>query len=117
MLALACAFAGCSTHPRYRAHAPDWESDEFASAHAPSAPAPAAAEPPAKIRPSVEAPQGSDNRLPRATAIPAQEIWIPLTRWCKDNSLPAPTLQEAAPLATWLLTSPNGTLLLRAGTR
>ena len=59
-------------------------------------------------------PAVSENRSPHAAV---HETWIPLSRWCQANGLPAPVLEAAAPLSTWLLTSPNGTFLLRAGTR
>jgi N-acetylmuramoyl-L-alanine amidase len=45
------------------------------------------------------------------------ETWIPLSRWCKANSLAEPSRLAAAPLPTYGLTTSSGSLLLRGGSR
>jgi N-acetylmuramoyl-L-alanine amidase len=103
---LAVVLAGCATGPRENGtQVPNWEREDVVTASvapvapvAPPAPAPVIA-PPAPAAPTNQ---------------PA-ETWIPLDRWCKANGLAAPCLVGPAPTPTYALMTPDGVVVLRAG--
>ena len=103
---LAVVMAGCATGPSGNGtRAPNWERDAVVTAPA----APATPVPPPAPAPVVVPPTP-----PTAKPQPV-ETWIPLSRWCQANGLPAPSLVGQAPTPTYALSTPGGGLVLHAG--
>ena len=98
---LAALLAGCATNPRKGgAQVEDWDSREPAAAPV----VPVAAPEPAAQAPSVP-------------SSPPAETWIPLYRWCKANGLAVPCPLGTAPFSGCTLNTPDGALVLRAGSQ
>ena len=103
---LAVVLAGCATGPKENtAQAPNWEEEGVVTTPIavevpvpPPAPAPVVAPP---------APAASSNQ-------PA-ETWVPLSRWCQANDLPAPCLVGPAPMPAYALSMTGGVFVLRVG--
>jgi len=100
--------AGCATGPKENtAQAPNWEGEGVVTA-------PIAVEVP--ILPPAPAPVV----VPPAPAAPSNqpaETWVPLSRWCKANDLPAPCLVGPAPMPAYALSMTGGVFVLRVGSR
>jgi N-acetylmuramoyl-L-alanine amidase len=47
----------------------------------------------------------------------AKETWVSLNRWCKSRGLAPPALLAMAPLPSFALKTPGGSLILRVGSR
>jgi N-acetylmuramoyl-L-alanine amidase len=105
---LAVVLAGCATGPKENtAQAPNWEGEGVVTA-------PIAVEVP--ILPPAPAPVV----VPPAPAAPSNqpaETWVPLSRWCKANDLPAPCLVGPAPMPAYALSMTGGVFVLRVGSR
>jgi len=97
---MALFLAGCTTNSRrHTANAPDWESEDIASARplpAPPAPAPLPAPVPG-----------------RSSSHPFSGTWVALNRWCKANGLASPTKTALMPLPSYSLRSSNGVFTLQ----
>jgi N-acetylmuramoyl-L-alanine amidase len=105
---LAIVLAGCATGPNENgAQASNWEREDVVTApmtpvvpEAPPAPSPVVTPPP-----------------PAASTNQPAETWIPLSRWCKANSLAAPCLLGQAPAPVYALSTTGGVFVLRAGSQ
>src|SRR5207245_9429407 len=87
---------------RHAAHAPNWESEDVASAPVSS---PAEIPSPAPIT-IVPPPVSPTNKL--------AQTWVALNLWCKENGLPAPSQLAVAPMPVYALHSESGALILHA---
>jgi N-acetylmuramoyl-L-alanine amidase len=104
---VALLLAGCSTSQRRQAsRAADWEAEDAASARV---------VPP----PPASTPQPAQPTVPPKTVHAPEftQTWVPLSRWCRSRSLPLPALLAMAPLPTFALKTPGGSLILRMGSR
>lgn len=117
---LAVALAGCVTGPRRNAvRAPDWESEDFATATQ-VAPAPMIAPPPTNS-PALDT--GSETVLqPILLASLGRsgqfaQTWIPLNRWCQSNGLAPPLRLSGTTPPAYALTTAGGNFVLRAGSQ
>jgi N-acetylmuramoyl-L-alanine amidase len=55
--------------------------------------------------------------LPPAPPKQPVETWVPVTRWSSVNGLSGPTILSLSPTPVFTIRSPNGVLMLRAGSR
>jgi N-acetylmuramoyl-L-alanine amidase len=107
---------GCATGPR-GAHirAPDWESEDVASA--PGAPHVVTPTAPLATVPVPAAPPLIAPPMAQGALSPARDTWVPLNRWCELNSLKEPNRLPDLPAPTYSLNTSHGLFLLRTGTQ
>jgi N-acetylmuramoyl-L-alanine amidase len=106
---LMAGLAGCATGPsENEVRVPDWGREEVAKTPAeplaqlplPAPPARAPAPPPPTVAPS-----------------PPTETWASVGRWCQANKWAALCPLTASALPTYALSTPNGVLVLQAGSQ
>ncbi len=111
--AICLLLAGCATNPRQNTSGvADWQDIDLTSKPALAG---------AKWPSSDPAPSPPiSNPPPVVKATPKQapfETWVPIQRWSRSKGLASPSQLSRGPVVTYALKSPNGVLVLSAGTQ